>query len=145
LRSFIGAYKVLSRFLPRCSSYLTFLDAATASCPFQESISWTDLRAAFHSAQTALSSALTVVLPRPEDQLSLVTDGAKSGPEIVATLYVTCREKLHVSGFFNSNLWGFQTTWFPCKVEALSITAATKHFSPASLLPFRPVFRHTRS
>ena len=42
LRSFIGAYKVLSRVIPRCSSYLTPLDAATAGRPSQESISWTD-------------------------------------------------------------------------------------------------------
>ena len=33
LRSFIGAYKVLSRVIPRCSSYLTPLDAVTAGRP----------------------------------------------------------------------------------------------------------------
>ena len=57
LRSFIEAYKVLSRVIPRCSSYLAPLDAVTAGRPSQDSIHWTDdLRAAFRSAQNALSS-----------------------------------------------------------------------------------------
>ena len=131
LRSFIGAYKVLSRVIPRCSSYLAPLDAVTAGRPSQESINWTDnLRAAFRSAQNALSSALTITLPRPEDQLWIVTDGAVRDPGIGATLYVMRGDKLCVSGFFSTKLWGCQTTWLPCKVEALSIAAATKHFSP---------------
>ena len=131
LRSFIGAYKVLSRVIPRCSRYLTPLDAVTAGRPSQESINWTDdLRGAFRSAQNALSSALTIKLPRPEDQLWIVTDGAVRDPGIGATLYVTRGDKLHVSGFFSAKLRGSQTTWLPCEVEALSIAAATKHFSP---------------
>ena len=105
LRSFIGAYKVLSRVIPKCASYLTPLDAVTAGRPSQESISWTDnLRAAFRSAQSALSSALTITLPRPEDQLWIVTDGAVKDPGIGASLYVTRRDKLHVSGFFSAKL-----------------------------------------
>ena len=120
MRSFIGAYKVLSRVIPRRSSYLTPLDAVTAGRPSQESINWTDdLRAAFRSAQNALSSALTITLPRPEDQLWIVTDGAVRDPGIGATLYVTRRDKVHVSGFFSAKLWGSQTTWLPCEVEAL--------------------------
>ena len=155
LRSFIGAYKVLSRVIPRCSSYLTPLDAATAGRPSQESISWTDdLRTAFHSAQNALSSALAITLPRPEDQLWIVTDGAVRDPGIGATLYVTRRDKLHVSGFFSAKLRGSQTTWLPCEVEAsplrlLRSTSALTLFShprkPASLLTVSPVFRLMKS
>lgn len=131
LRSFIGAYKVLSRVIPRCSSYLTPLDAVTAGRTSQESITWSDsLRAAFHNAQKALSSALSITLPRPEDQLWVVTDGAVKDPGIGATLYVTRNNKLHIAGFFRTWLRGTQTTWLPCEVEALSIAAATKHFSP---------------
>ena len=103
LRSFIGAYKVLSRVIPRCSSYVAPLDAVTAGRPSHECINWTDdLRATFLSAQNALSSALTITLPRPEDQLWIVTDGALRDPGIGATLYVTRGDKLHVSGFFSA-------------------------------------------
>ena len=107
------------------------LEAVTAGRPSQESISWTDdLRTAFRSAQNALSSALKITLPRPEDQLWIVTDGAVRDPGIGATLYVTRSDKLHVSGFFSAKLRGSQTTWLPCEVEVLSIAASTKHFSP---------------
>jgi hypothetical protein len=71
-----------------------------------------------------------LILPRPTDQLWIVTDGAVRKPGIGATLYVTREGKLHLSGFFSAKLRGSQTTWLPCEVEALSIAAATKHFSP---------------
>ena len=70
------------------------------------------------------------MLPRPEDQPWIVTDGAVRDPGIGATLYVTRGDKLHVSGFFSAKLRGSQTTWVPCEVEALSTAAATKNFSP---------------
>ena len=115
LRSFIGANKVLSRVIPRCSSYFAPLDAVTAGRPSQGSIHWTDdLRAAVRSAQNALSSALIITLPRPEDQLWIVTDGAVWDPGIGATLYITRGDKLCVSGFFSPKLPGSQTTWLPC-------------------------------
>ena len=121
------AYKVLSRVIPRCSSYLAPLDAATASRPSQESINWTDdLKAAFHSAQSALSSALTITLPRPEDQLWIVTDGPWNRCHPLRNVWrqVTCLWLLQCQ------VRGSQTTWLPCEVEALSIAAAAKHFSP---------------
>ena len=146
LRSFIGAYKVLSRVIPRCSSYLAPLDAVTAGRPAQESINWTDdLRAAFLSAQNALSSALTITLPRPGDQLWIVTDGAVRDPGKGATLYVTHGDKLCVFGFVSAKLRGYQTTWLPCEVEALSIAATTKHFSPYLIQSVKKAFILTDS
>ena len=41
MRSFIAAYKVLSRVIPRCSAYLAPLDDATAGSQSQEAIVWT--------------------------------------------------------------------------------------------------------
>ena len=131
MRSFIGAYKVLSRVIPRCSTYLASLDDVTAGRASQEPISWTDdLQDSFHSAQRALSSTRTITLPRQDDQLWIVTDGAVRDPGIGATLYVTRNDKLHLAGFFSAKLCGSQTTWLPCEVEALSIAATTKHFGP---------------
>ena len=77
---------------------------------------------AFRRAQTALSSALTITLPRPKDQLWIVTDGVVRDPGIGATLYVTSYMSL-VSSALSCGAP-------PCEVEALSIAAATKHFSP---------------
>ena len=131
MRSFVGAYKVLSRVIPRCSTYLAPPDDATAGRQSKEAIVWTDeLRSSFQNAQRALSSARTITLPRPDDQLCIVTDGAVREPGLGATLYVTRKGNLHLAGFFSAKLRGAQTAWLPCEVEALSIAAATKHFSP---------------
>ena len=154
LRSFIGTYKVLSRVIPSCSSYLAPLDAVTAGPP-QESINWTDdLKAAFHSAQSALSSALTITLPRPEDQLWIVTDGAAWDPGIGATLYVTCGDKLHVSGFFSAKCGapkqrGFHARSKPSQLRQQQSTSARILFSPlkrpAFLLTVSLAFKHMRN
>jgi hypothetical protein len=131
LRSFIGAFKVLSRVIPGCSALLSKLDEAAAGRQSKDKLQWTDeLHAAFGKAQAALSTARTITLPRPDDQLWIVTDGALRNPGIGATLYITRNDKLCVAGFFSAKLRGSQLTWLPCEVEALSIAVATKHFSP---------------
>ena len=80
--------------------------------------------------QQALSTCHTITLPRPTDQLWIVTDGSIHKPGIGTTFYVTREGKLHLSGFFSAKLCGSQTTLLPCEVEGLSIAAATKHCSP---------------
>ena len=117
--------------LPGCSALISPLDNVVAGRQSQETLTWTDhLRASFQSAQKSLSSTCTITLPRPDDQLWIVTDGAVRKPGIGATLYITRSGKLHVAGFFSAKLRGSQQSWLPCEVEALSIAVATKHFSP---------------
>ena len=49
---------------------------------------------------------------------------------ICATMYVSRQNKLLLAGFFSAKLRKHQVTWLPCEIEALSIAAAIKHFSP---------------
>ncbi len=131
MRSFIGAYKVLSRVIPGCSGLLTRLDDSVAGRQSSDTLVWTDdLRHAFQVAQTGLKSAKTITLPRPSDQLWVVTDGAVKDHGLGATLYVTRDGKLHLAGFFSAKLRKRQMTWIPCEIEALCIASAVKHFSP---------------
>ena len=131
MRSFIGAYKVLARVLPNCSTFMAPLDDIVAGRQSNETISWSeDLSTAFKDAQLALSSNRTITLPKPDDLLWIVADGAVRPPGIGATLYVTRGNKLHLAGFFSAKLRGSQVSWLPCEIEALSIATATKHFSP---------------
>jgi hypothetical protein len=72
---------VLSRVIPGCSSLLSKLDDAVASRQSKEQIQWTDeLHTVFCRAQAALSAARTITLPKPEDQIWIVTDGAIRSP-----------------------------------------------------------------
>ena len=109
MRSFIGAYKVLSRVIPHCSTLLAPLDEAIASLQSKDSIPWNDsLRSSFNDDQSALSSNRTISLPTPDDQLWIVTDGAVRKPGLGATLYVTRQGKPLVAVFFSANTFQFQ-------------------------------------
>ncbi|CAC5394097.1 unnamed protein product [Mytilus coruscus] len=129
LRSFVDAYKVLSRVIKNSSGLLSLLENAVAGCESKDTILWTEeLNSAFTSAQNALSTNRSIALPRPTDQLWIVTDGdvKKCG----STLYVSRNDKLLLAGFFSTKLRKTQHQWLPCEMEALSIAASIKHFSP---------------
>ena len=131
MRSFIGAYKVLSRVLPHCAQLVDPLESSLADLQSHDHIQWNDnLRQKFSAAQDALNTHKSIVLPRPSDQLWIVTDGSVTRRGLGATLYVTRQDRLLLAGFYSSKLRKHQVTWLPCEVEALSIAAAVKHFSP---------------
>lgn len=131
LRSFIGAFKFLRRVLKGYSQFISPLDTATSGKDSKDKIQWTDdLHNHFEKAQKSLSSNQTITLPQALDQLWIVTDGALRSGGLGATLYINCNDKIYLSGFFSAKLQANQHTWLPCEVEALSISAAVKHFSP---------------
>lgn len=131
LRSYIGAYKVLSRVIPNCADHLSPLDEIVAGKQSSDRIVWSDtLRSAFTESQKRLADNRSVVLPHPNDQIWIVTDGAVKKYGIGATMYVTKQGKIKLAGHFSAKLRKRQLTWIPCEIEALSIAAAVKHFSP---------------
>ena len=131
LRSFVGAYKVLSRVLPGYANLLDPLDQATAGKASNEKVLWSDeLVNEFKKAQTALDTGKSIAIPRPSDVLWIVTDGSIKNRGIAATLYVRISGKLLLAGFLNAKLRKHQVTWLPCEVEALTIGATIKHFAP---------------
>ena len=117
LRSFIGACKVLGRVLPKCALMLAPLEDVIAGLQSKDHIQWTDtLRDHFQLAQFHLTARKSITLPRPSDQLWIVTDGSVTKRGLGATLYINCHEKLHL---FSAKLRKHQVAWFPCEVEAL--------------------------
>ena len=132
LRSFIGAYKVLARVVKGCSDILAPLEHIVAGKPSTDKIEWTnELHESFSKAKNKLLATEVITLPKPSDQLWIVTDGAVRDPGIGATMYVT-REtgKPKLAGFFSAKLKKHQPTWLPCEIEALSIATAVKHYGP---------------
>ncbi len=71
-----------------------------------------------------------MTIPKLDDQLWIVTDGALRDPGLGATMYVTRGEKLLIAGHFSAKLRKIQIHWLPCEIEALAIAAALKHFGP---------------
>ena len=131
LRSFIGAYKVLSRVIPGCSTYLSILEDTVAGQESKDKIQWTEsLIESFNKAQKALKLQRPISIPHPNDQLWIITDGSVKQRGIGATLYIMRKGSLQLAGFFSAKLRKQQVTWLPCEIEALSIAASIKHFSP---------------
>ena len=131
LRSFIGAYKVLSRVLKGYATYLQPLEKVVAGRSSHEKITWSDeLYQQFKTAQESLHHTKEITLPIPTDTLWLITDASVRECGLGATLYVNRNGNLLLSGFFNAKMKQHQITWLPCEVEALCIGAAVKHFSP---------------
>ena len=139
LRSYIGAYKILCRVLKGHSRYLMPLDRAVAGKQSSDAVEWTDtLSDAFRKSQQALSTCQSITLPRPDDGIWIVTDGAVRAGGVGATYYILRKEKLHLAGFFSVRLKRHQIDWLPCEVEALAIAAAVQHFTPYILQSTEP-------
>ncbi|CAG2208158.1 unnamed protein product [Mytilus edulis] len=131
LRSFVGAYKVLSRVIKNSSGLLSQLENAVAGSESKDTILWTEeLNSALTSAQNAFSTNRSIALPRPNDQLWIVTGRALKTCGLGATLYINRNDKLLLVGFFIAKLRQTQRQWLPCEIEALSIAASIEHFSP---------------
>ena len=105
LRSFIGGYKVLARVISNCAELLSPLDDIVAGKQSQDKLKWSDIsRKVFVDAQASLSSNKIIALPKPEEQLWIVTDGAVKGHGICATMYTTKNGKPRLAAFFSAKL-----------------------------------------
>ena len=131
LRSFIGAYRVLSRVLRDTASHVAPLEEAIAGKTAKEPLNWTEnLAGSFTKAQASLNEHKVIHLPRVDDQLWIVTDGSMKMHGLGATLYLSRNNKVLLGGFFSAKLRNRQMTWLPCEIEALSIASAIKYFAP---------------
>ena len=130
LRSFLGAYKVLSRVIPECAIFLQPLERLTHGKKSADKIEWNDSSIdAFKRAQEHLHSNKAITLPNEHDQLWIVTDGASSNAGIGSTLYIIRNNSLQLAGFFSQQLSPSHCKWLPCEIEGISIAAAVKYFN----------------
>ena len=131
LRSFIGAYKVLGHVLPNCSDVMDPLECSLTGLQSNDKLLWDkNLTLKFKTAQEHLSRQKSIVLPCPSDTLWIVADGSVTKRGLGTTLYVSRAGRLHLAGLYSGRLRKHQLTWLPCEVDALSIAAAVKYFSP---------------
>ena len=129
LRSFIGAYKFFNRVIPQCAKHISVLESSISGKQKSDKVTWDDnLITLYKSAQAALKAASSIHLPRASDQLVIVHDGSMSG--IGSVLYLNRDNVLVVGSFFSAKLKEHQNRWYPCEIEALSISCSIHHFSP---------------
>ena len=91
---------MLGRVLSGCTNYLAPLESLAAGRQSQDTVTWTnELLICFRSCQEALASNKSITLPKPEDQLWIVTDSSVKMSGLGATLYVLRNQRLHLAGF----------------------------------------------
>ena len=131
MRSFLGAFKDVSRSIPRCSSLLSPLENAIKGMAKETKITWTtELLDFFTKAKQALESPRSLVLPQKVDKLLITVDASPLNQGLAGTLFVVRDGKRLVSDNFSFKLKDHHVGWLPCEKEALAITAAVSHFSP---------------
>ncbi|XP_078487442.1 uncharacterized protein LOC144745256 [Ciona intestinalis] len=86
-----------------------------------------------------LKSSKTINLPRPNDELWIVTDASSKYFGLGATLYVQRNNKLKLAGYYSAKLKQHQKLWIPCEIEALAIAASLRHFAPYIIQSCMPV------
>ena len=136
MRSFIGAFKYLSRVVRQYSDIAHPLERSVAGRESQEKIEWTDeLLVSFRKVQESLKDCHAIHIARPSDIVWIRTDGAlkpdsSSNSGIAATLFLVRDGQVLLGGFFSAQLRKGQSLWLPCEVEALAIASAATYFSP---------------
>ena len=125
MRSFIGAYKALSRCIPNYSSLMSPLENCIKGLDSKSLPNWdSDLITHFRNAQKALKNQHILTIPTPDDKLTMTVDASPLNDGISATLFVSRKGKLLVADNFSLKLKSHQTGWEPCELEALAITAS---------------------
>ena len=131
MRSFLGAYKAISRCIPKYASLLSPLEDFLNGLQGAQKIRWSpELLDHFKRAQNALKDFRTLTIPIPSDMLVMTVDASLLNKGLAATLFSCRNEKRHISGFYSFKLKSRHQTWLPFELEALAITAAVEHFSP---------------
>ena len=131
MRSFLGAYKALSRCIPKYASLLSPLEESLKGLQGNQLITWSDeLKDFFSKAQDALRSPHVITIPTRSDSLIITTDGSPVNKGLGATLFTVRGGKKLLSGFFSMKVKSHQEKWYPCEFEALAISAAIEHFGP---------------
>ena len=136
LRSFIGAYKYISRVIRWHSDYVNPLDQMVAGKDTKDKLVWTEeMIGFFRKCQDSLKTCESIHMAKPTDRLWLHTDAAvrpttSTVGGIAATLFLLRDDKVLLGGFFNAPLKKAQRLWLPCEVEALAIGSAVTYFAP---------------
>ena len=122
---------MLSRVIEGSVALLDPLERITAGNQSNTLVVWSEtLLTSLKTAQKALSSNKTIFIPKPDNQLWIVTDGYVKMYGLGATLHALRDDQLLLAGFFSAKTRKHQVTWHPCEIEALSIASAIKHFAP---------------
>ena len=139
MRSFIGAFKAVSRCIPGYATLVSPLEDDIKGLQGSQTIIWSqDLHQVFRKAQEALNFPRTLTIPRPFDRLLMTVDASPKNMRLGAILFIIRDGERMVAEFFSFKLKEYQLSWLPCEYEALAI-ATGLHQGTIHSLFFRTI------
>ena len=98
LRSYIGLYKTFIDCTPNLTNFLDKFDQLVGGKQSNDPITWTpDLIADFNKAQEHTKNMADLYLPKPDDQLIITCDGARTPPAVGMVLQAKCKNGLPIT------------------------------------------------
>ena len=130
LRSYLGLYKTFIDCTPNLTSILDPLDQLTGSKESSDTITWTpQLITAFNTAREQTKSMIDLYLPRPDDQLIITCDGARSAPAVGMVLKAkTPSGTTRTVKYMSVKLKPHMIKWIPCEIEACALGTSIESF-----------------
>ena len=143
VNSWKGLYKTLLSSLPHLASVMDPFDKVCAGKNSKDLITWSPaLMAAFNEAMNHLDNVTKLTLPRPDEQLILMPDGARVPGGLGWALFVQRitdgKPCLIPVQFYSAKIKDYMVKWLPCEIEgvasAMAINACA-HWILASTKP----------
>ena len=130
MRSYLGLYKTFIDCTPNLTNFLDKFDQLVGSKQSNDEVTWTpELVLAFNKSKEHISQMKDLYLPRPEDQLIITCDGARTPPAVGMILQAKCSDKsTKIVKYFSVKLKPHMIKWNPCEIEACALGTAIESF-----------------
>ena len=127
LRRFLGIVGFYRKYIDMLAKHTAVLSPATAKAS-PNIVDWTEERSqAFHAICESVCIASALVIPLPQDEVSLVTDA--SGYGLGAVLQVRHDGVWEAATFYSRQTRGPERRYSASELEALAVVEAVRHFS----------------
>ena len=130
LRSWLGLYKTFIDCTPGLTALLDPFDAIVGGKDSKDKITWTpQLQQQFNQAQAKIPTMTNLYLPRPDDQLIVTCDGARTPPAVGMVLQAKKQDgSIKIVRYYSVKLKDHHLKWFPCELEATALGTAIEAF-----------------
>ena len=130
VRSWIGLYKTFLYHTPNLARIMDPFDKITSDKDSKDTITWTnELKMAFQTAKDNIANIKEVYLPHPDDQLLIITDGARTPPGVGFVLQAKDKKgNLKTVRHYSVKLKPHHIKWTPCEIESVAFGTAIEAF-----------------
>ena len=145
MNSWKGLYKTLLSSLPHLASVMDPFDKACVGKNSKDLITWSPaLMAAINEAMHHLVNITKLTLPRPDEQLILMPDGARVPGGIGWALFVQRitdgKPSLIPVQFYSAKIKDYMMKWLPCEIEGVASAMAINACSHWILASTKPTY-----